>query len=397
MDARNGVQGCSISVSRLWVSLALGFVLVGCSDIQEQAPISHLTVQGDFAREVLERKEGANYCKPEGLIKDSCCDFKTVDDLNQEILPDLNKLLETPFFSHFKLNLHKTCPFWNANELCSKIDCKVSTLDRSEVPEPWLSDDPLGSIDFDPIPFGSKKTERCTFTDKDFCVLEDEESLDGEYVNLLKNPERFTGYAGDSAAKVWRSIYEENCFGILNNLNGDNLFLNSDNTNNVCSEKRIFYRIVSGLHASISTHICDQYFNSTSGQWERNLECFVSRVGSFPDRLENMYFDYVILLRAITKVSRYLKNYSYCGSEPEQDKLIKKHLARISKTTRSCPDTFDEKALFQGDDAKSLKTQFKEHFRNITRVMDCIGCQKCRLWGKIQTGGNLFVIAVLMR
>lgn len=46
-------------------------------------------------------------------------------------------------------------------------------------------------------------------------------------------------------------------------------------------------------------------------------------MGSFPDRLENMYFDYIILLKAVTKVSRYLKNYSYCSSEPEQDKIIK--------------------------------------------------------------------------
>jgi len=24
-------------------------------------------------------------------------------------------------------------------------------------------------------------------------------------------------------------------------------------------------------------------------------------------------------------------------------------------------------------------------FRNITKIMDCVGCQKCRLWGKVQT------------
>jgi hypothetical protein len=30
----------------------------------------------------------------------------------------------------------------------------------------------------------------------------------------MLNPERFTGYAGESAHKVWRAIYEENCFGL---------------------------------------------------------------------------------------------------------------------------------------------------------------------------------------
>lgn len=32
------------------------------------------------------------------------------------------------------------------------------------------------------------------------------------YVNMAKNPERYTGYKGNSAQKVWQSIYQENCF-----------------------------------------------------------------------------------------------------------------------------------------------------------------------------------------
>ena len=34
-----------------------------------------------------------------------------------------------------------------------------------------------------------------------------------------------------------------------------------------------------------------------------------------------------------------------------------------------------------------LKDEFKTHFRNVTRIMDCVGCDKCRLWGKVQTSG----------
>ena len=51
---------------------------------------------------------------------------------------------------------------------------------------------------------------------------------DASYVNLLENPERFTGYSGPSAQRVWKSIQEENCFGDLSD---------------VCLEKRIFYRL----------------------------------------------------------------------------------------------------------------------------------------------------------
>lgn len=44
----------------------------------------------------------------------------------------------------------------------------------------------------------------------DFCVLDP--PAQGIYVDLLQNPERFTGYAGDSSSRVWGSIYQENCF-----------------------------------------------------------------------------------------------------------------------------------------------------------------------------------------
>lgn len=49
----------------------------------------------------------------------------------------------------------------------------------------------------------------------------------GSFVNLLKNPERYTGYSGPSAGRVWKSITEDNCFGGED----DKLF-----------EKRVFYR-----------------------------------------------------------------------------------------------------------------------------------------------------------
>lgn len=43
------------------------------------------------------------------------------------------------------------------------------------------------------------------------CVV-DESSSGMEYVDLLRNPERFTGYVGFSAQRVWNNIYKENCF-----------------------------------------------------------------------------------------------------------------------------------------------------------------------------------------
>jgi hypothetical protein len=55
------------------------------------------------------------------------------------------------------------------------------------------------------------------------------------YVNLVKNPERHTGYGGPGAARVWRAIGEENCFG-------DKASTDAARNNDACLEKRTFYR-----------------------------------------------------------------------------------------------------------------------------------------------------------
>ncbi len=72
----------------------------------------------------------------------------------------------------------------------------------------------------------------------------------------------------------------------------------------MCLEKRIFYRIISGLHASISIHICSEYLDQQTGAWGPNLDCFIARIAQHPERLQNVYFNYVLLLRALARAGQ---------------------------------------------------------------------------------------------
>lgn len=41
-----------------------------------------------------------------GMVEDCCCDYETVDHLNEELLhPVLHELVKTPFFRYFKVSL----------------------------------------------------------------------------------------------------------------------------------------------------------------------------------------------------------------------------------------------------------------------------------------------------
>jgi hypothetical protein len=100
-------------------------------------------------------------------------------------------------------------------------------------------------------------------------------SAEGEYYDLSLIPERYTGYSGPDSARVWRSIYQENCFGLteqsitpgkVSSGLADGLREDAENSD-TCLEKRVYYRIISGLHASISTHICLDFLNKATGDW----------------------------------------------------------------------------------------------------------------------------------
>lgn len=64
-------------------------------------------------------------------------------------------------------------------------------------------------------------------------------------------------------------------------------------------------------------------------------------------------------------------------------------LLKIMYVFRSFPSHFDEGTLFTGSpQGMKFKNDFKEKFKNISRIMDCVGCDKCRLWGKLQVSSE---------
>lgn len=73
--------------------------------------------------------------------------------------------------------------------------------------------------------------------------------------------------------------------------------------------------VILGLHASITTHICAENLNQQTGEWGADLQCYVDRVASHPERLQNIYFNTVLLLRALRKVGPYLSAYNICSGD----------------------------------------------------------------------------------
>ncbi|KAK0599729.1 hypothetical protein LWI29_008070 [Acer saccharum] len=328
--------------------------------------------------------------KYEGMVEDCCCDYETVDGLNVEVLhPLLQELVATPFFRYFKAKLWCDCPFWPDDGMCRLRDCSVCECPENEFPEPFkkpfrggLPSDDLICQEGKPQATVDRTLDKRVFRgwiETDNPWTNDDETDNGEmmYVNLLLNPERYTGYVGPSARRIWDAIYSENC--------------PKYSSGEICQEKKVLYKLISGLHSSISIHIAADYLlDETTSLWGQNLDLMYDRVLRYPERVRNLYFTFLFVLRAVTKAADYLEQAEYdTGNQTEDLKTLSliKQLLYNPKLQAACPLPFDEAKMWQGQSGPELKQQIQKQFRNISALMDCVGCEKCRLWGKLQVHG----------
>ncbi|KAF9265902.1 endoplasmic oxidoreductin [Marasmius fiardii PR-910] len=346
-----------------------------------------MSTKGAFQEEtintlpVVDVKQCQNL-KPTGPIEATLCDYETVDSVKDELYENLQGLVKTPFFRYVQMDMYRGCPFWEESAMCTEPTCSLDNVDEREIPDKWKMK-ALSKVDHIT---NYDKLAGCYYRDSDFCYLEDPKV--GDYFDLSQIPERYTGYAGEGARHIWRSIYQENCFA-PSSLQSP---LNPMNEVQTCLEERVYYKVISGLHASISTHICLDYLNHTTGEWTPNVNCYVSRVASYPERLEYIYFNTVLLLRAVARLGPHFFLYDYAeGADTAAVTLRLNNVLGIAHEAGK----FDEKTLFDGINAQALKEEFKHHFRNVTRIMDCIDCDQCRLWGKVQTMGIATALKVL--
>lgn len=315
--------------------------------------------------------------------------FQDINNLNTMIRPVVKNLVQENFFRIFRLNLYKECPFWKNTGFCMHRTCAVDTIENWEdLPEIWQPE-ALGQLEEsllvkDLNAQASIKNE----DDNEYCDL-DGFLHDTVYVDLVANPERFTGYGGDQSWQIWKSIYNENCF----NLGHDH-----------CTEKKFFYKIVSGMHASISTHLSNEYLDTTLMDYTPNLEQFMIRVGDHPDRIANLYLNYIVVLKALIKLETrgvfdeltFSDDLNFVTKENELKQKFKQlsdPALEFSSERSGC--MFEEDILFKEKGSLVVKEEIRQNFKNITRIMDCVHCDRCRLWGKLQTTGYGTALKVL--
>lgn len=371
----------------------------------------------------------------EGKISDCDCTVSVVDEFNNgKIYPRISSLIMKDYFRFYKVNLKRVCPFWKDGSRCSMRYCQVESCNEESVPF-GLKDRRKEVVEAENISLklmdsesnmdcggmssathhdlGYLNTTISASTLEDFalwqayddaqdlyCTLPDDDG-DAQYVDLALNPERYTGYRGKPAHRIWHIIYKENCFRPENIYE---VYIRSSKLSGMCLEKRAFYRAISGLHSSINIHLSAKYLLSeknggllstcSTGHWGPNIEELTRKFspeftnGEGPQWIRNLYFLYLLELRALAKASVYLEQEEYYTGNEREDTETRKAVSNLMEIVRSFPNHFNESIMFKENlDGQSLKEEFRKHFRNISAIMDCVGCDKCKLWGKLQIQG----------
>ncbi|KAF3641490.1 Endoplasmic reticulum oxidoreductin-2 [Capsicum annuum] len=175
-------------------------------------------------------------------------------------------------------------------------------------------------------------------------------------------------------------------------LNTEVTILWADASGEICQEKKVLYKLICGLHSSISIHIAADYLldKTTNLHFNRKpdyfdaISCMIVYDRVLQYRVRNLYFTCLFVLRAVTKAKYYLEQAEYDAGNPEEDlkaQSLMRQLLYNQKLQAACAIPFDEAKLWKGQSGPELKQQIQKQFRNISSIMDCVGCDKCRLWG----------------
>lgn len=130
-------------------------------------------------------------------------------------------------------------------------------------------------------------------------------------------------------------------------------------------------------------HLSERYYNRHLGRWESNFQMFHERVGKYPERIQNMYLTYTLLLRAISKMKNQMEKVQL-GVYEVEDTRAKNLMSAFFASLPKAPKNFDAK-IFAINPEKY--DHLKTIFRNMAKLMDCVSCERCRLWGKVQIYG----------
>ena len=303
---------------------------------------------------------------------------------NHKLCDSFQKLKKTLFFKIFKINLEPECSIFHREMICRDTECQLYECSNNEVPCVWkqpsgIDENIVTTID-DPF---NKWVEKFNVDSKQWLLKEDIDPKDGAYIDLLKNPEGYTGYRGKH---IWNAIFKENCF--------------SDSYSSLCVEDKIFSNILMGWLVNTNFQIGCNFRNRNTNESYVNISYVTNKFLYHKDKIDYLFFLYSLMLKAVNKAVPYLLNYNYSSGNKTEDQMTKKIIKEIFKYELENMDLIEDSFqdtyfYFEQFISSNRISELIIRFRNISSIIDCVTCSKCRMHAKLEVFGIATMFKIL--
>lgn len=206
-----------------------------------------------------------------------------------------------------------------------------------------------------------------------------------EIYHLPDQMERHTGYQGQH---IWGAMH-----ALANRcefVDDDPQTFAINEKEDACKEDELLNRILEGMHMSVTLHIaadfCLDCINGTGmddctileGQACRNFGMFPEKYfkSKTSERMSNLFYVYTLVLNAVQKAEKML-------TDGDVSDNYLKAVKELCRPYSLCKTPFYDSSSWN----KRKIASFKKSFQDICELMNCVGCSRCHLWGKLQVHG----------
>ena len=78
-----------------------------------------------------------------------------------------------------------------------------------------------------------------------------------------------------------------------------------------CTEATLLYHLMSGLHASVNTHISEGFEDPKTLERTNNHTYYLKSIGDHPDRVKNLHFIFAAVVKAVGLMEQTLVQNDY--------------------------------------------------------------------------------------
>ena len=131
-----------------------------------------------------------------------------------------------------------------------------------------------------------------------------------------------------------------------------------------------------------------------------NISYVTSKFLYHKDKIDNLFFLYSLILKAANKAVPFLLEYDYSSGNNTEDQMtlniIKELFRHELKNFDEIENTFkDSYVKFENFIYSNMISELIIRFRNISSIIDCVTCSKCRMHAKLEVFGIATMLKIM--